>query len=99
MRDSTALLVSGRSSLVEAVAGANGSIDRLHLQVCGRVADAFSYLERDDLALTLVHLGEEAEHPDVARLVSAAAERSVTTVVLSDMYRSQQAVRLLRAGA
>jgi DNA-binding NtrC family response regulator len=95
------LLVSADLPLIGTIRGVIGSIGNLELRVLRGVDEAGSEVARDGVALALVHLGCGGDAGEVIRLlrVIAEAKRSLPMLVLSDQYRAEQALELLRCGA
>src|SRR5438067_8025860 len=100
MHESTALLVSTSSPVIEAVKGVVSFIDGLGFAVAG-MDEACSRLQGGDVAALLVHLGPGETTAATVRLLRTLAEarRAVATLVLSDGYEADQALELLRLGA
>jgi two-component system, NtrC family, response regulator HydG len=100
MPPTTALLITQDSRLVEAVHGSVPVSRGLQVEVVGRLEEAFEKLRRDDVAITLIHVKQDGDD-EVLRLLwaNAATNRGCPAVVLSDEYRNQQAVAMLREGA
>lgn len=97
---STVLLVSTDQSLIAACCELVQSIDELSLLDC-HPRDVAAYVEREDVALVLVHLPEENSADEAAEVLQrvGATQRPVATLVLSDHYKPDQALALLRRGA
>jgi DNA-binding NtrC family response regulator len=96
----TALLLSQDAALIEEIRGIKGTVRRLRLEVCETVAQAHAALERQSVALLLVHVTGSSDETDVARLVGwAAAKPPCATIILSDDHNDHQAAGFLRAGA
>ena len=97
----TMMLVSNDRSLVESCQRVIESYSDLRLIVIGRIREADSYLERDQIKLILVHLAQEADTSEVVRLLRqlASLQRAVTVLVISDRYDAEQAWSLTRLGA
>ncbi|MBI3411172.1 MAG: sigma-54-dependent Fis family transcriptional regulator [Planctomycetes bacterium] len=76
-------------------------MDRLNLEISGRLEESSAYLQRDDVALFLLHLTGSKEERQLARCIQAAVQykRPRATVLLSDVYRHEEAIAYLRAGA
>src|SRR4051812_43473306 len=94
------VLVSTDVPLIEAIERVIDSIGNLELMVLRGVDQARAVMSRDDLALALVHLecasdADEAIH--LLRLIGEA-KRSLPMLALSNNYRAEQALALLRAG-
>jgi two-component system response regulator HydG len=101
LSETTALLISNDPSLVEAVRGVIGSVAGLRLETVDSLAAACSQVKRKDVVLLLPHLAAEKDVGEVTRLLQAvsAARSPIATLVLSDHYRAEQALTLLRLGA
>ena len=101
MLDCTALLVSTDPLFIRTAAAGLASVPHLRLEVCREPGEALARLQRDDVALGMVHLAAAGDDAAVCRFVQAAASRKqpCAAVVLGEEYRNQLAVALLRAGA
>jgi DNA-binding NtrC family response regulator len=101
MLDCTALLVSTDPRLHQVVTAGLETIDHLRLEVCGALSGALPHLERDDLALVMIHLRPDSDEGEITRLVQSLAARKTpcATLLFSDEYHDHQAVVFLRAGA
>jgi two-component system response regulator HydG len=100
MLDCTALLVSTDPGLIRTAEEGVASTAHLRLEVCRGLGEARARLERDDVALGMVHLAA-ADDAEVTRFVYAAAARkqSCAVVVLGEECPNHRAVAFLRAGA
>src|SRR6516164_2933548 len=101
MLEKSVLLVSDDPSLMESCLGIIGSVAGLRPVVQSQTEGVESYLERDDVALLLVHLVKKRDAGEVSRLLQAIAllQRPVATVVLAEEHDPEQALSLLRQGA
>jgi DNA-binding NtrC family response regulator len=101
MLDCTALLVSTDPAFIRTVKAGIASIPYLRLEVCREPAEALARLQRDEVALGMVHLMATADDAAVSRFVQAAVARKqpCAAVVLGEEYRNHLAVAFLRAGA
>jgi DNA-binding NtrC family response regulator len=99
-RNPTVLLVSADSPLIETMRGVIGSIGNLDLRVLRGVDEARSEMARHDAALVMVHQECVGDVDEVIRLlrVIAEAKRSLPLLAISDRYRADQALMLLRRG-
>jgi two-component system response regulator HydG len=100
-RNPTALLVSSDASLIEAVQGVIDSVGDLDLVVAPGPAEARHDVTEEELALVLVHQDREGDVEEVTNLVQSIVEakRSLPTIVLSNDYDPEHALKLLRIGA
>jgi two-component system, NtrC family, response regulator HydG len=99
-RNPTVLLISTDFPLIETIRGVLSSIASLDLVVHRRIDEARSKIAVDDVALVLVHQESAGEIDDVIHLlrVIADAKRSLPMIVISNLYRPEQALTLLRSG-
>jgi two-component system response regulator HydG len=96
----TVLLVSEDRSFVETVEKSKPGADLLNLEVSSRLEESWQHLQRQDIALFLIHVSRTQEE-DLLPWITAASQvkRRPATVLLSDAYRHDQAIACLRAGA
>jgi len=102
MLAATTLLVSTDPSLILDVQRIHDSHDHLRLEVCGRPDKVRGVLQRDDIALVLLHVTETGLDAETARpLIAAVTRRAKRVVVLirRDECPEHQAVALHREGA
>src|SRR5262249_25433234 len=100
MNDATALLISRDPSLVEACQGGVRSIANLRLEMIASIQDAETALQREEVALLVVHLVQENETGEVSSLLRrlASLKRPVATLVILERHHAKQALALLRQG-
>jgi DNA-binding NtrC family response regulator len=85
--------------LIESVGEVVAKTRGLHLEVVTGIDQARERAGWGDVALVLVHLGPRDDAAPLAPLFRApAAHRPAATLVLSDDYRPEQALALLRSG-
>ena len=101
MPDSTMLLISADTALIEAVHGAMGTLKNLRMEVVSGFNKAYSCVDKKGLKLVLAHLNRQCSVSNLTRLLStiSATGASIPTLVLSDEYYAEQALALLRIGA
>ena len=101
MPDSTMLLVSADSALIEAVRGVMNALKGIRMEVASGFEQAFSWVDRHDLGLMLAHLNRQCSVSNLTRLMSTISARgaSIPLLVLSDEHYAEQALSLLRLGA
>src|SRR4051812_34090653 len=99
-RNPAVLLVSADRPLIEAMQGVVGSIGNLDLVVLRCADEVRPGLPGEDVALVLVHLECVGDVDAVIRLlrVIGEARRSLPMLVISNHYRAEQALALLRSG-
>jgi DNA-binding NtrC family response regulator len=100
MNQATALLLSRDPSLVEACQGVVRPISNLCLEVLPSLRDAEAALQREEVALLLVHLVQANETREVDRLLRrlASLQRPVATLVVLEQHDAKQTLTLLRQG-
>lgn len=96
----SALLITRDSFLTEYVKGITDSIGQIQLETCGSLAEAQLQLSRPNTFLLLFHLPADnpAEIMRFLRHASSQASRC-RSIVLCDVYRTEEAAALLHAGA
>lgn len=101
MLQSTALLISDDSSLIEVVQRVVQPIDNLRLRVAARMEECLSTPRPLDDVLVLVHLAHKGDDALAARLLRmlASAQQPLPTLVLTSANRPKQILELLRLGA
>ena len=104
MRGPVLMLVSSDGSLVESVEEAANPIGRIAIEVVGDVGRACERVDRDPVAIVLVHLDGEVDHWDrvsgVTRLMRCITDtrRPIPTMVVSDGGNPEQERAFLRLG-
>ena len=96
----SALLISADHTLVEGVTEVVEAIADLDLHVVSRTSDALARLRRGGTAMLLVHLPADADVTQVTPLLQfvATSGAATPTVVITDVYRADQTLALLRQG-
>src|SRR6516162_2980915 len=100
MLDSTVLLVSGDSSLIDACQGSMQGIANLRLEIVSHWRQVRPSLKREDVAVLLVHLTRKSDTEGVVQLLRsiAATKRPLATLAIGEQNLAQEALTLLRAG-
>ena len=101
MPDSTMLLISADTALIEAVHGVMNTLKNIRMEVVSEFDEACSWVDRQGIRLVLAHLNRQCSVSKLTRLLStmSATGASIPTLVLSDEYYAEQALALLRIGA
>jgi len=96
-----ALMISQDTGFIRAVKGVARAIKDLRLEILERMAQAQSLLTQESVVLVLLHITEDSSEEQVSEFIGAAsrANPSCVTLVFSNIYRNQQAITVLRAGA
>ncbi|MBM4073680.1 MAG: sigma-54-dependent Fis family transcriptional regulator [Planctomycetes bacterium] len=97
MPNLTALMISRDAALIETVRQFNN----IDLQASPTIAGAQAHLQTQEVALVLIHVVRPDEEAPAQEFVCALSRMrpGCVTLVLSNEYRNQQAVSMLRAGA
>jgi DNA-binding NarL/FixJ family response regulator len=100
MNESTILLISKDSSLIEEVRGLADDVDDLVVANVGGLDETYAFADWDRVALVLIHHDRRSTTNGVLRLLRmiAAARRLVATVVLADGLDESEINDLLRLG-
>ena len=101
MPDSTMLLISADTALIEAVHGVMNTLKNIRMEVMSEFDEACSWVDRQGIGLVLAHLNRQCSVSKLTRLLStmSATGANIPTLVLSDEYYAEQALALLRIGA
>jgi DNA-binding NtrC family response regulator len=101
MADSTMLLISVDTALIEAVHGVMNTLKNIRMEVVSDFDEACSWVDRRGISLVLAHLNRQCSVSNLTRLLStmSATGASIPTLVVSDEYYAEQALALLRIGA
>src|SRR5919204_815136 len=101
MHNVTALLLSSDSSLIESCQQLIDSIAKLRPLVLTLHENLDTYLEREELGLIVIHVIDQGDAEEAARLLQkiASLQRPVAVIVLGDWHDPQLALSLLRQGA
>jgi DNA-binding NtrC family response regulator len=99
MLDCVVTLVSEDAHLIQAIEEGIRSIERLNLEVCTHADEALALASRGPLVLLDARTGHDDEELAAAITALGSSPTPCSVVVLSDRYRDEQAVCLLRAGA
>lgn len=96
----TIMLISRDQPLVERLRRLTQAIGELGLCVLADMADAGALTGKAGCPLIIVHLPENSDPDDVARtLREVMRKKQVAVVAVSDSYRPELALSLLRLGA
>jgi two-component system response regulator AtoC len=98
---SIALLIAQDQALFASIKDITRSRDRLQLEQCETIAQALARLQQEEVLLTLIHADSLLDESEVADYIGAISKARPTcpTLILSNEYRNQQAIAMLRAGA
>jgi DNA-binding NtrC family response regulator len=100
MPEPTVLVISRDQSLVEEIKGVKGRVRPVNFAVCETLAQALAHLEGGAIALILVDQPASIDEVLVISLLTNPTVRPpLAVVVLSEVYRGEQAARFLQFGA
>jgi DNA-binding NtrC family response regulator len=101
MSQVSVLLLSSDPSLIESCQGVVASLADLRLVVQSQGEGVTSYLQREPIALVLIHVTEEHDAREAGRLLHAIRlmQQPVAVVVLGERHDPAQVLNLLREGA
>jgi DNA-binding NtrC family response regulator len=100
MLESTILVISDESTLIEPLDKIVRSVERLKMVVVPGIDGAYAFDVWEQVALVLIHQRRRGPAAEVSRLLQmiSASRRAIAILVVGDHYDSDQALSLLRLG-
>jgi len=101
MADVTTLLISHDPKLIETVAEVIQSVRDLHLDILPDADEGLHHLEREDLALIIIHLPGSDSEETVVRLLQhlQSLQKAIPVIVILDIERPRESFTLTRLGS
>lgn len=101
MADVTTLLISHDPKLIEMVAEVIQSVRDLHLDILPDADEGLHHLEREDLALIIIHLPGNDSEESVVRLLQhlQSLQKAIPVIVILDLERPRESFTLTRLGS